>query len=203
MAATDASIHARYDSSEVAVLFIAPSLEVDIIVREVYHASYTCLADSGSVVYWAWRIPDPFGPYPQDYLIAPDGTIAYWANEYKPQEIIDRIDRMLGRDFVVEAGPDPLQGGEWAQVRVSDASHEVPAYIAYSLHGPGSTYVPALGVTLGLDRPMLGSPSKVTDLLGQAEWTETLPPTPVPRSLWIQAAQAGRVSDVVATELVP
>lgn len=203
MAATDASIHARYDPSEIVVLLLAPSMEEAEELREVYHASYPCLADSGSAVYWEWRIPDAFGPYPQDYLVDPSGNVAYWANEYRPQEIIDRIDRMLGKDFVLETSPDPMQGGEAAQVRISDASHEVPAYVAYSLYGPGSTFVPALGVILDLDRPVLSPPSKVTDQLGQAQWTGILPSPPISRSLWIQAAQPGRVSEVVATELVP
>ena len=54
------------------------------------------LHDPGSQQYNIYRVPNPEAPYPQDYLIDQEGRVAYWSDEYDPQELIRIIDSLLG-----------------------------------------------------------------------------------------------------------
>ena len=63
---------------------------------QVFGNRFPGLHDPGNTVYQTYRVPYPEAPYPQDYLIDQDGRIAYWSDEYDPQELIRIIDELLG-----------------------------------------------------------------------------------------------------------
>ena len=56
---------------------------------------YLGLIDPSSSVYNSWRVPDPTAPYPQDYIIDQQGRVAYWNDQFDPQDVIATIDRLL------------------------------------------------------------------------------------------------------------
>ena len=63
---------------------------------EVFGCRFPGLHDPGSQQYQIYRVPNPEAPYPQDYIIDQEGKVAFWSEEYDPQEIISVIDRLLG-----------------------------------------------------------------------------------------------------------
>ena len=56
---------------------------------------YTGLVDPSGSVYMDWRVLQPEPPYPQDYVIGPDGIVRFWADHFDPQAVIATIDRLL------------------------------------------------------------------------------------------------------------
>jgi hypothetical protein len=90
-----------------------------------------------------------------------------------------------------------LLAGATATLRVIHADPGATIYFAYSLAGPGNTYVPALDVTLELDTPQLAG-SAVADAEGRASFSRLIPTAAAGHSLWLQAAESGAVSDLRA-----
>ncbi|MFG0328582.1 MAG: hypothetical protein ACF8PN_01680 [Phycisphaerales bacterium] len=95
---------------------------------------------------------------------------------------------------------DPLFAGQNASMQASNATPGQRVYFAYSVTGEGSTFVPQLNVTLDLDRPRLGG-SAVADGGGVASLSEPIPPNIGPLAIWIQAAEVGRKSNLVLTQI--
>ena len=98
-------------------------------------------------------------------------------------------------DFDLELS-DPMIGGEDATFTVSNAIPSENIYLAYSLAGEGNTFVPRLGVTLGLQSPRQAGGAVPADEFGGARWTLPVPRQASGRTVWFQAAQQGAVSDV-------
>lgn len=63
--------------------------------RDVFGMRFLGLIDPSSSVYGAWRVPDPTAPYPQDYVLDQQGRVAYWNDQFDPQEVMAVIDRLL------------------------------------------------------------------------------------------------------------
>ena len=99
---------------------------------------------------------------------------------------------------IIEMDVGGLIGGEPASAEISCAAASERVCIAYSLVGPGATYVPPLGVTLDLAAPRFVA----TDGSGNATFTQSIPPEASDRTLYIQAAEIGATSDLV-TRTVP
>lgn len=123
-------------------------------------------------------------------------------------------------DSVVEAGVDavlvarigcneagmslavgPLVGGQPGQFDVTGANADQLTYLAYSVRGPGSTYVPQLNVTLDLRSPVQAGSAKRADGNGAASWTLPIPRSGSGRTVWFQAAQFENKSNVVAAPI--
>jgi len=97
------------------------------------------------------------------------------------------------------ANPDPIIAGQNVILSLTNATPNRSAYLAYSLTGPGSTYVAALQITLGLNRPaQLAGPS-VTNASGQVDWVLPVPPQATGLQVWLQAAQVAEASNVLAS----
>lgn len=99
--------------------------------------------------------------------------------------------------MVLEA--TPLNGGQPATLTATDADPGAQVYFVYSLSGTGSTFVPQLGVTLGLSNPQLAG-SAIADGSGVAQFSQTLPNVG-PLVVWLQAAHNGKVSNVLLTQI--
>lgn len=102
--------------------------------------------------------------------------------------------------FTLTVTPDPLQGGMTGTFAVTNGDPNTSTYLAYSLVGPGSTYVPMLNVTLGLASPIQAGGTIMTDGSGTGSWN-----LPVPSvsgvNVWLQAVQYGQATNVVATSV--
>ncbi len=95
---------------------------------------------------------------------------------------------------------DPLFAGQSANATVTNATPGEDVYLGYSLSGPGSTYVPFLDVTIGLNNPVLAG-IETADGAGDAVFTSTMPPNAQNVMLWIQAAEFGRTTNIVNTQI--
>ncbi len=189
-----------------------PCIDHNQFVRDrfLFQSNYT----SGLRV---WDLLNPTAPtevawfdtYPDDdNIILHDGLETFngtW-NNYpyfaSGNVVVSDIDRGM---FVLRPTPftltvSPLQAGERATLRIDHATPKGRVYFALSMTGPGDTFVPRLGVTLGLDAPRLIG-SALADGTGVASVVGVLPPNLEPRVLWIQAAEAGRTSTVVLTQI--
>ncbi|MFG0331187.1 MAG: S8 family serine peptidase [Phycisphaerales bacterium] len=105
---------------------------------------------------------------------------------------------LVGTPFTLDV--DPLIAGSDATLRVNGATPNGEVYFVYSLTGLGSTFVPALNVTLDLDRPRLGG-SATADGTGFADISTTIPPAGAGLNVWIQAAEIDNTTNVVATTI--
>lgn len=97
--------------------------------------------------------------------------------------------------FQLHAGA--LRGGQPGEVSILGALPNQPVWLAASVIGRGSTYIPALNVTLGLDRPMQVGPMLRADAQGRATWLLPVPRQASGRTIWLQAAQRENASNVV------
>lgn len=95
---------------------------------------------------------------------------------------------------------DPLFAGQNATLSVTSATPGEMVYFVYSLQGEGSTYVPALDVTLDLRAPQLAG-SDMADANGEASITKSVPPAARGRLVWLQAAEFQRVSNLVLKQV--
>jgi len=93
-----------------------------------------------------------------------------------------------------------LVAGSSARLEAIDASPGLRVYFVYSLAGQGEFLVTQLGVTMGLASPKL-SGSAIADNNGSATLTRLIPNGTSGRTVWIQAAEVGRVS-VVETRTI-
>lgn len=101
------------------------------------------------------------------------------------------------------ASPDPLQSGQDATFSTTNLTPNQPAYLAYSVRGPGSVYFPPLNVTIDLLRPKQIGPAMTTNVNGQAQWTLHVPPIGNPVPVWFQAVQFENKTNVVETQIQP
>jgi len=104
--------------------------------------------------------------------------------------------------FTLDVAPDPLVAGQTGTFTASGGDPVTNTYLAYSLVGPGSTFVPFLSVTLDLAAPKQGGGTIVSDAQGTAVWNLPVPAGAAGRNVWLQAAQFGQVTNLVATSIL-
>jgi len=97
--------------------------------------------------------------------------------------------------------PEPLIAGQDGTFTVTDAKPSEGTYLAYSLKGVGSTFVPTLNITLDLKQPQQAGNTQSTDATGFVEWVLAIPSAAAGRNLWFQAAQFELKSNVIATSV--
>lgn len=93
-----------------------------------------------------------------------------------------------------------LSPGQVATFDVTGAEPSALQYVTYSLHGPGSTPLPMLGVMLDLSAAHLLTMGPA-DSSGTYTWSMPVPPG-LPRfELWFQGAELGATTEVVGHPL--
>jgi|GEM_PF-1470085 len=97
--------------------------------------------------------------------------------------------------------PDPLVAGQPVSITANRLDPLTDTYLAITLNGLGATYVPMLNVTLGLSWPKQVGGVVVSDAQGTAAWTLTVPYAYAPFLIWAQAAQHGRVTNVLQSQV--
>ena len=90
-----------------------------------------------------------------------------------------------------------LYSGSSSLLDVGNGSANTRTYLAYSLAGLGTFSVPALGVTLGIAAPVLATSPKNTNAAGGVTFFLQIPGSAAGRSVWMQAAQSGMVTNVL------
>ena len=102
--------------------------------------------------------------------------------------------------FTLAVTPDPMQGGMNATFNVTNGTPNTNTWLAYSLTGPGSTYISMLDVTLGLANPVQGAGPTMSNGSGAVTWTLPIPSVSGV-NVWLQAVQYGQATNVVATSI--
>ena len=69
------------------------SIDLDAFLS-AFQVSFPILLDAGSI-YYQYRQSGATSPYPLDYVIDPEGRVAYFSTEYRPEEMIDVINSLL------------------------------------------------------------------------------------------------------------
>jgi len=95
--------------------------------------------------------------------------------------------------------PDPLIAGQNALFTGTNLNPNAQTYLAYSLRGLGSTYIPPLNVTLYLHLPAQAGNTITSDDNGTAEWVLHIPNAGAGREVWFQACQYELTTNVVET----
>lgn len=95
---------------------------------------------------------------------------------------------------------DPITAGQETTMRATDVPVGQRVFFIYSTLGLGLTPVEALGVNLGIDRPVLAGWA-LGDNTRTATLTKTAPPNSSGVTVWIQAAHVGRTSEIVETTI--
>ncbi len=103
--------------------------------------------------------------------------------------------------YALAISPDPLLAGQSGTFTVTNGTPLANTYLAYSLVGPGSTWVPALNATLGLASPLRAAGPTPTNASGTVSWTLPIPAAGVGLSVWLQAVEYGQVTNVIATSI--
>lgn len=93
--------------------------------------------------------------------------------------------------------PSPMIAGQQARFTVTGAGDSRQTGLVYSLSGPGHTPLYNYDITLGLLLPIELISTKYSDATGFVEWNVPIPGNAAGRDVWLQAAQWGRVSNVV------
>lgn len=122
------------------------------------------------------------------------GTTGTWQNF---RLIVYGNDGSGGAGGGARLSSGPLTGGANGQIALVQGAASSPAWLAVSIVGAGSTFIPQLGVTLGLASPFLLAGPTITDPAGAVTWTVAVPQGATGASYWLQAAQVGLVSNVL------
>ncbi len=98
---------------------------------------------------------------------------------------------------VYALGVENLVGGADAVFTIVNATPNGNQYIAYSLRGLGSTFIPQLNVTLDLRQPVLLTSGRA-DANGDFAATVHVPRAASGRTVWFQGAETNRTTAVVS-----
>jgi len=119
-----------------------------------------------------------------------------------PRAIIDDVSiNYLSTSATLEINPDPLVAGKGASFTVTNATPNEMTYLAYSLKGEGSTFIPFLNISIDLAQPKQAGQPKVTDAHGAVKWGLTIPSNASGLNLWLQAAQFENKTNLIATRI--
>ncbi len=97
--------------------------------------------------------------------------------------------------------PDPLITGEYGLFEGNKLNPGERAYLAYSLNGLGSTYIPQLNIILNLAEGIRIKTMRTTDSTGYAFVNLEIPPEASGLDIWFQACQHELKTNVVATSI--
>ena len=125
-----------------------------------------------------------------ELVLAVIGDASYW----EPTGVEFVAKTMFDAFYVLEVGT--MTAGGVANASLRGATPDSTQYLVYSVTGRGRTHVSALGVTLGLENPILGA-TAVADVDGRAAWSVPIPTGASGVNLWVQAAEQGRVTNIV------
>lgn len=91
-----------------------------------------------------------------------------------------------------------LVAGTQSTMAVTGANPTTPTFVGFSIVGLGSTFVPSLGVTLGIANAMpVTLVPVISDATGTASWTLPVPWNAAGHNAWLQSLQYGNVSNVL------
>lgn len=102
---------------------------------------------------------------------------------------------VTARPNAMDLTTNALTGGQRGELTASNCTPGGRVYFVYSTAGYGNTEVPQLGVRLGIENPTLAG-SANADGSGVAVFSQNLPGAASGLNVWLQALEAGNVSNV-------
>jgi len=128
---------------------------------------------------------------------------ATFGNDFSlPRAIIDDVSiHYLPSGALLEISPDPLIAGQSASFMVSGATANETTYLAYSLKGAGSTFIPFLNISVEMAQPKQAGQPRMTDSQGAVKWNFPIPANAGGRKAWLQAVQFENKTNLVATTI--
>ncbi len=100
--------------------------------------------------------------------------------------------------FRLAVEPFPLVSGLNGTFTVSGGNPDTMTFLAYSLTGTGSTYIPQLAVFIDLSNPFRANGPLKTNSLGGGSWDLLIPPAGAGRDVWFQALQFQNKTNMVS-----
>jgi len=133
---------------------------------------------------------------PGNYLLVMSlaGRDAQRIGWYQEEEVYLEVTERPG---TMRLAAQDLVGGQRATLQAALATPGSTVYFVYSTTGYGNTFVPQLNVTLGIESPVLGGSARA-DSKGTAFFRPTIPDAASGLQIWLQAAEAGNISNVLA-----
>jgi len=103
--------------------------------------------------------------------------------------------------FGLSINPNPPVSGQGATISAFDGEPFTSTWLVCSTTGVGSTPYPPLNIVLALDRPRLvpGTSGEWTNAEGNVEWSLIVPASVAGMTIWFQAAQQDKVTNVIST----
>ena len=98
--------------------------------------------------------------------------------------------------FRLDLAPNPPVAGSAVALTLSGANPGQPCWMAYSLAGPGSTWIAPLGVAVQMTAPTQLGSSVIADPSGTAGWSVPVPLSVSGVTVWLQGLQVGAVSNL-------
>lgn len=92
----------------------------------------------------------------------------------------------------------PLIAGQHTTFSVKNCKPQRQTGLLYSLKGGGHSTLSQYGISLGLDAPITLINIKNADVAGYTEWMLPIPMNSQNKNVWLQAAQYGKISNVIA-----
>ncbi len=111
------------------------------------------------------------------------------------------VAKIAAFQFTLAIVPDPLLSGQPGTFSVTGAGPNTATWLGYSLVGLGATPIPQLNVTLDLANPVQAAGPTASNAQGEVTWNLPVPPQAAGLNVWVQSAQFGKVSNVVATSV--
>ncbi|MFG0328379.1 MAG: choice-of-anchor B family protein [Phycisphaerales bacterium] len=131
------------------------------------------------------------------YPYFPSGTVIISDIE-RGHFVVDVSDALAQRRLFFDT-PD-LTAGSNASLTVSNATADATVSFAYSLSGPGAVYAPGVNAMVLLEAPRLGG-AAIADSTGVATLDLTVPFGTAGLTVWMQAVEDGRISNVIETTI--
>ena len=104
--------------------------------------------------------------------------------------------RLGESDFDLDYGPKPVQSGQWMLFSITQADPNKWSWIGFTTTGSGCLTLPILNVTVGIDSPRVLAGPKTTDSQGQCDFPLFVPAGASGLTVWVQAVQYGKASDI-------
>jgi hypothetical protein len=112
---------------------------------------------------------------------------------------VDATAQVAAANAFTVSAPVPLISGLTQAITATNGTPGATTFLAGTFNGLGNTPVPALGVTLNLTTPAQIGTAVIAGANGFASWSVTIPTAVIGRSVWFQAAQAGRTTQVAGS----
>lgn len=184
------------------------------LVMTPIHGTVTIIPLTGSTTVSNLADFGPTAPTPVDGNVVPNGQgadlsmpvdVFFSSDDGQGNWVQLDLDGVLnatsaGSNDITLSTPGVVIAGSSADFDVVNATVGAPTFLAYGL-SLGSTPVPPLGITLGLNNAKQLGGTVIANGSGEASWTLPVPAGASGVTAYLQACQAGRTTNVLTVNI--